>query len=433
MRASALPMRGTPDVWIWKIWTANAARMGVLPLYGVGGQPPQRRELEYNGESTTVDYPPLSLVALGAAGHLWQRADPAFRDTPGLVAAIKLPVVLAEAFITALIYLAARRMTGGSVARLAALAFWLNPAALLDGAVLGYLDPLYALPSLAALLAAAGGLTFLAGALAAASVLTKVQAIVLLPAVWWLVASHEEGWHRRLLSVLEAGAGSLGAACLVLVPFVTAGAWPNLRQAVGRLATHDMLSANAANAWWLVTWLTRALDAMPDVGAWRAVTAPTRILTISRAVELGFPNPRAVGILLVAACTAWALWKVRRGVDLSLGAGLGAFTAHAFFLFSAQVHENHLFLAVPLAVLAGVSRPGWRPVALGLSLATALNLNLFYGFGWGIGYALPRNLAVLDGSVLLATANLALFVQHAKVLAREADQSMLSCTGQAWS
>ena len=56
LRAVALPGPGTGDLTVWKVWSSNAARHGVGEMYGVGGAPPERRELEYAG-AKAVDYP----------------------------------------------------------------------------------------------------------------------------------------------------------------------------------------------------------------------------------------------------------------------------------------------------------------------------------------------------------------------------------------
>ena len=96
-----------------------------------------------------------------------------------------------------------------------------------------------------------------------------------------------------------------------------------------------------------------------------------------------------------------------------------AFCVHAYATLSAQVHENHLFAAVPLLVLASAGRPAFRPIAIGVSAIVALNLNLFYGLGDGIGFALPRALTVIDATVWLAVANCFWLSWHARVLRRE--------------
>ncbi len=147
-----------------------------------------------------------------------------------------------------------------------------------------------------------------------------------------------------------------------------------------------------------------------------AFTAPTRILGIPRMVEIGYPNPLPIGMALTIGAVAWALWTARRQHDVWLLAGVGAFTIHAYATLSAQVHENHLFGAVPLLVVAAAGRPVFRPICALVSVIAALNLNLFYGFGWGIGYALPRTLTIIDATVVLAVINCAALWWHAAIL-----------------
>ena len=71
IRGAALPGPGTGDLTIWKIWSYNAARKGVGEMYGVGGTPLERRELDFAGATAVVDYPPLALYELGAAGQAY--------------------------------------------------------------------------------------------------------------------------------------------------------------------------------------------------------------------------------------------------------------------------------------------------------------------------------------------------------------------------
>jgi hypothetical protein len=166
-------------------------------------------------------------------------------------------------------------------------------------------------------------------------------------------------------------------------------------------------------------------DALPDVGAWRAFTALPRILAISVVRDLGYPNPRAAGLVLMGASWAWALWRARRARDLWLLAGLASFLVHAYFVLAAQVHENHLLLAVPFAVLAAAGRPSWGRVALALTAIQALNLNLFYGFSEGMApsLALPRTATIIDAVVVLSALNVVALAWHARVLSGQAGLS----------
>ncbi len=197
VRAAALPLPGTHDTVPWKIWSYNAAREGVSRLYGVGGSPPDHRVITYLNAETTVNYPPLALYELGLAGRVYRWLNHGqFPNTPPLFIAIKAPAAIADAAFAVLLFVVVRRRRGESVAQWATIVYWLNPGVILDGAVLGYLDPQYALPAAASLIAAAGGWFVSAGALAAAALLTKPQALVALPALALVLLWTSGGWPR---------------------------------------------------------------------------------------------------------------------------------------------------------------------------------------------------------------------------------------------
>jgi hypothetical protein len=434
VRAMLLPGAGTVDVITFKIWSYNAARHGVGELYGVGGSPPERRLLEYETATTVVDYPPLALFELGAAGRihrLWSGRR--FPNNRALNAAVKLPALASDIGIALLIFFVVRRRVSTNAAQWATAAYWLNPAPIINGAALGYLDLQYAFPALAAIIAAAAQAPALAGALLAVSVLTKAQGLFIAPAIALAIWASGPG-ERRFARVAAAAAAAVAVAAVAIAPVVVAGGWPNMVQALSRLAHHDSLSAQAANLWWIVGYALRVRYSAEGMGLWPAVVAPARILTISRVLELGYPNPKTIGAVLTLAAIAWALWIVSRPkrdvsgaatdaasttIDVWLLAGAGGFMMHAYATLAAQVHENHLFGAVPLLAFAAAGRRGFRPIAATVSAIVALNLNLFYGFGDDVGYAIPRGITVIDATLVVALVNCAALVWHARTLHRE--------------
>ena len=419
IRAAALPLPGTRDVGVWKIWTYSAAFDSPARLYGVGGSPPDRRVLEFHGAEAPVDYPPLALVELAAAGHAYRLISPDFRDTAVLTAAIKILLALFEIGFLLLVFSSVRAHAGTSAARWATSAYWLNPAPIVGASILGYLDPLFVWPVTGSLLAACGGWPFLAGVLFAVAAATKAQAAVVLPAIALAVWNAGAG-RDRLRRVALAVTGAATAVGIILAPLVAAGSLPNLIQALQSLTRHDMLSGNACNLWWIVGYVLRAWYSMADMGVWPALTAPAKILAISRTVEIGYPNPRLIGAALTLGAMAWAVWTAARARDSFLIAAVAAFMVHAYATLSAQVHENHLFAAVPLLVLAAAGRPRLRPVMWTVSGIFALNLNLFYGVSEYIdGWAVPRAITVIDLTVLLALVNCATLVWHAVVFRGE--------------
>ncbi len=423
IRLAGLALPGTPDTMVWKIWSYNGARLGATRLYGVGGNPPERRLLEYGGEATTVDYPPLSLYEFSAAGHIIRALRPTFPNDAILGASLKLLPVLAEVGLAILL------LRVGS--RGAALAYWLNPAAILNASYLGYTDSLFVLPAVAALVAADVGWLEVAGGLFGAALLTKVQAILIGPVFLLILLP---GFGR----LVRFAAGMVYVAIAAIAPFVFAGAAPNMLQALASLTHHDMLSGYAANVWWIVTYLIRASYAVGDLGAWAAFTMPVRILAITRTLEIGLPNPRPFAMMLVLITFIWAVRKAKVGRTLSGRAAdspatatparmsgppdvcqlsaVGAFLVHAYFVLAVQVHENHLFMAIPLLALAASGRPAFRPILIAVSAIAALNFNLFYGIdgrGW---LALPRGITIVDASVVLSAANAVALIWHARVL-----------------
>jgi hypothetical protein len=411
IRLAAMPLDGTEDVMVWKTWGYGALHQGVTTLYGVGGNPPVRGLVRWGNRSTTVDYPPVALYELAASARLYQWFSPQFENTRWLNIAVKLPGLLAEVALTWLLYALALRRYGPGVSRWIAIAYWANPASVLNGAVLGYLDPLMAVPAVASVAAALTGAPILAGALIAVACFTKAQAVFLLPVV---VLS---AWNSSAVTPAWAVARTLAAAAIaslaILLPYLIVGAGANVLQGVSSLLRHDMLSAYAANLWWVVTYFMRASYAVADMGAWAAWTMPMRILGISTIVRLGYPDPRPFATAAFALVALWGIWQTRRARDLSLLCGLGAFIIHAYFVLAVAVHENHLYLAVPLLALAAGARPRLRPVHVAISEVIVLNLFLFFGLGRGLPLP-PRTFTIIDATVLLAAANCILFVWHAR-------------------
>ncbi len=403
LRAVALPLAGTGDTLIWKVWSDNAAH-DMTGVYGVGGDPPVRRVLRWQNEEMTVDYPPLAVAELAVVGHAYHLLRPQFDDTRWLNVFVKLPGQIAECALVAWMLLRGRRLFGAR-AEWAALVFWLNPLVLMNGAVLGYLDAQGAVPIVFAALAAWTGMSLAAGLLTAIAVLTKAQAVFVLPAVAMTV--YRRG--ARVAGLAQAAIGGLATTTFVVVPYVARGAWHNLVQAVGRLATHDMLSAQAANVWWIFTWCLRVADVRSEWGWWRALTQPVRILGITRAEALGYPNPREIGFALVVAAIGWACWRSRRLTGLSQTAALAAWCAYAYAMLAAQVHENHWYPIVPFLGLAASADRRYTGPFVAISAIAALNLLLFYGFGSDWPTILPRWWTGIDTSVLLAFVNVGVF------------------------
>jgi hypothetical protein len=363
--------------------------------------------------------PPLAIHELGLAGRIYRWANHGrFPNTTPLMVAIKMPATVGDAGLALLIYFLVRRKAGVGRARWATLVYWLNPGVILDGEALGYIDPQFVLPAAGSIIAASAAWPALAGALGAAALLTKPQALFLGPAIAFAIWTGAPS-NARVRAFLTASGAAAAVAALFLAPIAAAGGWPNFVQSMGRLGAHDMLSGNATNVWWIVGWIVRVQYTIHDYGFWGALTRQTQILGISRFMEVGYPNPRPIGAAMVLAAIAWAIWTARRAKDVWLMAAVAAFSMHAYATLGAQVHENHLYAAVPLLALAAAGRRRLTPVFVVVSAIFAINLNLFYGISEDVGFAIPRGLTILDFSVVLAVMNCIALAWHAKVLREE--------------
>jgi hypothetical protein len=407
LRAAVLASPGTPDVGTWKTWSVTAS-VDPLGLYGTGGNPPERRVLRWGDVIGTTEYLPLGLYELGVVGRLYRAIDSSYRDSVWLTFLIKLPGLLSELALVAVLLTVGRRVLGPAPAEWMALAIWLNPAVIVNGAALGYLDAQMAVPAVLSLIALMAGRPGAAGVLAAAAVLTKPQALFVGPALLLAIL------HQHHVPVARAIArfvtGGIATAVLVVGPIVWHGSGPNMVQAVSRAASHDMLSGYGFNVWWVVTWIVRSAYAAPVVGWVDALTAPVRILRISRFVEVGFFDPKPIAAFVVIALTAWGCWRIRRAASPATWAFAGGWTVLTYFVWNVQVHENHLYLAVLLLALAAALDVRYRRAFWSVSALCAINMYLVYGLGDGWPPIIGHTWSGVDLSVILSLVTCGLWL-----------------------
>ncbi len=424
VRAAALPLDGTGDVAAWKTWSYSAATEGASRLYGVGAtseEPTQYHLIRFHNDQAMVDYPPLVLYELGIAGSLYARAtDSRFPDTTALTVVIKAVPVVFECGLVTLFVIVLRRKFGDAAAGWAVVAYWLNPAAIINASLGGYLDALFVLPAVGSLMAATSGSPALAGGLIAASVLTKHQGVFIVPAV--MVALWNAGDPgRRPWRLATAAVGAAVVSAVVVGPFIAAGAWWNMVHGITAQAKEFEVSMEGYNFWWIAGhFLWTAYAWQRGLSVWPVFTGPVARVGFDRAAAHGLPYLRVIGTMLAAAGILWGAWVGRRARDLSLVAAVGAFSVHAFAVLGAQVHENHLFAAMPLLVVAAAKRKRFVPILVGVSAFLSLSMSFYMFSGEEGRIVLSRTLTLVDTTLLLAVFNCVLFVWHAKVLQAEA-------------
>lgn len=421
---TVLPLGGSYDVI--KGWSYVAAAHGVPRLYEWAAAPDDSSLRQIEGFNARGDYPPLALYELGLVGrfHRWVSGG-TFPDTAALTAAVKAPALLAEAALGVLLFVVVRGGFGTRVARQVTLAFWLNPAMILATVVFDYEDALFVLPAMGALVAGLSGRPALAGGLTAAAMLTKPQAILVAPAV--VVAMWNAAPTDRLARLRSAIAGGLVTSAAIVAPIAAAGGIGNMTLAVGNLVLGKDMLSNTSNAWWVVGHVWRVLQ-QPGADLTSIIVARAELVPISTFTPFDPPLARMLvrllGSTLALGVIGWGLWTARHARDLYLIAAAGAFCVHAYVVLATQVHENHLFAAIPLLALAVAGRPEFFRMLVVLSAVLALNLNLLYGLREDdLRYALPRMVTVIDATLLVAAANCVALAWHAAVLRRSCGEA----------
>lgn len=398
-----------------KMWSF-ASTEDFSGIYGAGGEPLERRIVRWGELTGAVTYPPMAIVELYVSARIYKAFRPDYPDSPWLTVLVKMPGLLAEMLMAAVLLTAGRKMLGDRAATWSAVAFWMNPGIWFAGPGLGYFDAQAAVLMVIAFICVYRDRPLAVGALSAVAALTKPQAVFFLPVLAVLLLRGQD--RLRWTALVRATAGGVAATFAIMLPFILRGSVPNVLQAMSRLFQHDMLSANAANLGWIGTWFFRVIPGIPDLGWHKALTMVIRILSIRRLMEIGYPNFRTVGTVLTSASLVWAMWRTWRGVSTPVAAALAAWCIYAYMMLGAQVHENHFYMTMPMLALAAGPLAEVRWAYWWSSLIFVANLYVFEGLGAGHPSLFDRRWTFIDVTVLLAAANFVVFVLFTRQLVR---------------
>jgi hypothetical protein len=184
-------------------------------------------------------------------------------------------------------------------------------------------------------------------------------------------------------------------SAIVSAPVVVAfGPVPILRSFRDAL-TQGLLSGNALNLNWMVTYFLHVWD-------------PNQFGGLRNGLA-DFIETHSLHIVLFPRLLFWITYLLVLSVflrcpktftNLVIFSVLGYL---CYYIFNTSVHENHLFVVAILAVVLYWREESWRANAVILLLMANSNLLLFYGVDGELHF--PRLFAGIDIAVALATLN----------------------------
>lgn len=309
------------------------------------------------------DYTPLSLLIFYGVGHLAAGLD-RLQDTPTLQMLLKLPACLADLLLAVLLALEARRLFGPRAGLPAFALFFLNPVVIYNSAYWGQVDSIFTTLLVAALLCTTRRGWLLTGALAAAALLTKFQAIALVPLL--LLEAYRVATWRALAPLLVA---AVAAAAVILAPFAWAGCVEEAlkRPYVQVIGQYSDLSKGAFNLWAL-TGTPEASDTSPLPPVLQYVANGAVQVPLVADDSSSILSPRLPLLWITWRHTSLVLYALAVAIILSLYArrpthsgryGAALLLSFAFFLLPTEMHERYAFPALACGAVWALA-DAWR-------------------------------------------------------------------------
>lgn len=313
------------DIGVYQGWARSAVELGMAQSY-----------IEQVGGNMLPDYPPLYIILLTGAGHVYKLFFHEFDlSSTAFRMYIKLPAIFTDLLICMVLYTVCRTWKKSTrIGLLAALAYAISPAAIFDSAIWGQTDAIYSFFLLGAVCAWAYEKRDLSAVLLALSILTKIQGIVLFPLFGFLLLRNP----RQLLRFTIIG---ILTCVVVLIPFAIGNVLQNVFDVYfGAVGRYGNVTVGAYNFWWSI---------LADKG-WSIETTQS---------PFGYVSYGQWGIALFGLLYAGILWIFRKALFLKHNFEpliyCSALLAAAFFLFLPEMHERYLFpfvvLGVPLIFL----------------------------------------------------------------------------------
>jgi Gpi18-like mannosyltransferase len=381
-------------------WAYSATQLGFARSY-----------VEQLNGNLLPNYPPPILMAFWLAGKLYALGVSSNIDpmSPSFSVAVRLPAIAAD-LATCLVLTRIARDTGAPrVGAWIALAYALHPVSIYNSSVWGQTDGIYALWMLLALHALARGRWAMVGVWTAFALLTKPQAVTLVPVVAVIVL-------KNARHVVPVAAGAAMGCAAILLPVVVGGALSAVIAVIGNIVGGYFNAATLdLHNFWAAFHRTANAISTDAYNFWAIFHRTAR--QSDTELAFGVIPFRTVGLLLAALATVTSLWRLRRSLlaprttperQLAVLLG-GALTVSAFFIFATAMHERYQFAFVVLALPVAMYSLGGALLYIATSGLMLLNVLGAMPFGsldaavFRAIPALPKVIGVLQVTIFCLT------------------------------
>jgi hypothetical protein len=357
--------QGTSNLQYYLSWAEGIDQGHLFELYHIE-----------NGQSTSalsqnfiVPYPPLTVY------FFWITYRVLFFLDPSKVSHA-IFMVNSAALVGTLGIAGALTKFGRKFGNLSGFIYLLTPAVFLLSPLLSYQDSLMALFLLVGIHELCKDRSLSAGIFLAASLMCKQLSLMPIAGLVMVLVL-----QRKFRLLVKVGVAFIGFILAVLSPFIMSKNIFAYFESQTLASIHTMLSAQAANVPYLISLLYRC----GSLGLANGIEAGGSGLRIAdrgirQSVYFGF------GLLTILLFCYWLFSVYRRfgfaNLDYFHVSIMMIFT---YYLFSAGVHENHIFMALPLIFCLPSTRCSKR---LLLAFSTGLTVHLLAC--WGLGASFPN-------------------------------------------
>jgi hypothetical protein len=368
---------GTPNLPIYEKWASEISQGFLFELYQVK----DGLSLSESLGNLIVPYPPITLLAFWLFAQMAQALVLIHPISYGFIVNVS---AVAATFVTTF----GLSKFGMAFGPRTYLYFLISPVVFLLSPILGYQDSLMVLFLLVGIYSLNQYRYLFAGIFFGLSLMTKQLSLMPIAGIA-LVLLLQKKWvpiTRILLSTVLV-------FVVVLSPFILSGNLFAYVESQALASVHTMLAAQTANFPYLITIVHRIIQD----GFWQGMSTGGNGLRIfddqlRQATYFGF------ALIAISLFYSWVLYFKRKyGMSLFNYWHVATMMIFTYYLFCAGVHENHIYMALPILLCLPATAASKRVYVI---FSAALFLHLI--ISWGIGASFPTITSFLSNS---GTAN----------------------------